>query len=249
VPKPPNPDALGCVLMVEREKVEGVVLIYAPTGDYLNNRQCIAYEGHREKLIKWLATEGKDPVELEGYAYDTYYTYANIIDQLHRFVWDEEDHFTLDLDHDHADQYLKQVILNEDYSDSHRHNTMLALKAYFRFNDDEWNPEYKVTQGSSVSQPKDFLTKEERTALREAVLEYGSVPAYAGLSPRKRRKWKRYLARRFGKPMNEVTTEDDGPHKEEPTDADPVTCPNGDPHCAGPNGQDLPCFDCFAIDI
>jgi len=235
--------------MVEREKVEGVVLIYAPTGDYLNNRQCIAYEGHREKLIKWLATEGKDPVELEGYAYDTYYTYANIIDQLHRFVWDEEDHFTLDLDHDHADQYLKQVILNEDYSDSHRHNTMLALKAYFRFNDDEWNPEYKVTQGSSVSQPKDFLTKEERTALREAVLEYGSVPAYAGLSPRKRRKWKRYLARRFGKPMNEVTTEDDGPHKEEPTDADPVTCPNGDPHCAGPNGQDLPCFDCFAIDI
>jgi hypothetical protein len=34
------------------------------------------------------------------------------------------------------------------------------------------------------------------------------VPAYAALDPDKRREWKRYLARRFGKSMNEVGRDD-----------------------------------------
>lgn len=28
----------------------------------------------------------------------------------------------------------------------------------------------------------------------------------------------------------------------------PETCPNGDPDCDGPDGDDLPCFDCFQAD-
>jgi hypothetical protein len=89
----------------EREKVEAIVLIYEPTDAYLNERQRVAYRGHPKKLIKWLSKQGKAPEKLEGYAHDMYYTYANVIDQFHRFVWDETDGFTLDLTHEHADEY------------------------------------------------------------------------------------------------------------------------------------------------
>lgn len=30
------------------------------------------------------------------------------------------------------------------------------------------------------------------------------------------------------------------------TDATPETCPNDDPYCPGPDGDDLPCYPCFA---
>jgi len=194
--------------MSEREKVEGIVLIYQAVEDYLNERQRVAYRGHREKLIRWFATSGKDPDALEGYAKDTYYTYANIVCQFHRYVWDEKDRFTLDLDHDDAESYLRELILSNDYSDSHLHNVKLALKAYFRFIGDDWKPEITIPSTSSASQPKDFVSENERAALREAVLEYGTVPAYAGLDPENRNNWKRELARRFGKPMDEVGRQD-----------------------------------------
>jgi len=195
--------------MIERDKVEGIVLIYEPTAEYLNKRQRVAYRGHRKKLIKWLAEQGKDPEKLEGYAHDTYYTYANVIDQFHRSVWEEGNGFTLSLSHEQADEYLRGLLLSdEDYSSSHLHNTKLALKAYFRFEGEEWAPNVTVPSKSGVSQPRDFVTEDERKALREAVLEYGTVPAYAALEPDKRRDWKRYLARRFGKPMEDVSRDD-----------------------------------------
>lgn len=55
----------------------------------------------------------KDPEKLEGYAYDTYYTYANVICQFHRSVWDESGEFTLDLTHKQADEYLRGSILSD----------------------------------------------------------------------------------------------------------------------------------------
>jgi integrase len=195
--------------MNERAKVEGVVLIHQPTEDYLNSRQRVAYRSHRKKLIKWLAKQGKNPEKLEGYAYDTYCTYSNIIDQFHRTVWDEKGQFTLNLSHEQGEDYLRDLILDDkDYSSSHAHNTKLALKAYFRFVGDEWEPDITVPSSSNASQPSDFVTEDERKALREAVLEYGSVPAYAALDPEKRREWKAHLARRFGKAMGDVGRDD-----------------------------------------
>jgi integrase len=49
---------------------------------------------------------------------------------------------------------------------------------------------------------------DERKALREAVLQYATVPAYAALSPDERQRWKQHLARRFGKPARDVTRSD-----------------------------------------
>jgi integrase len=190
------------------EKVEGIVLIPGPSRDFLNERQRVAYESHRRKLLKWLARQGKNPDALEGYAHHTAKNYASIIDRFLRDIW-KEDGYTLDVSHKDAEDYLRSLVLADDeYSRTHLHNTKLALLAYFRFHGDEWEPDISISSSSGVSQPRDFLSDDERTALREAALEYGTVPAYAALEPEERTKWKRFLARRFGKPTSEVSRDD-----------------------------------------
>jgi hypothetical protein len=52
------------------------------------------------------------------------------------------------------------------------------------------------------------LTREERGAICDAALEYGSIPSYNNLSPAERDRRKRYLAQCFEKPKSEVTPDD-----------------------------------------
>lgn len=197
--------------MYKTDKVEGIVLYSRASSQRLNERQRISYKDHREKYIKWLTRRGKDPDSLDGYAHDTAKNYASIIDKVHRWKWEQHGGYTTDLDHDDADSYLtEQIMADEEYSNSHLHNIKLALKAYFRFKNgaDEWDCDITVKSSGGAKQPKDYLSIEERKAIREAVLEYGSVPAYASLSPEKRDEWKLYLARKFGKPVNDVGQQD-----------------------------------------
>nr|WP_233204264.1 hypothetical protein [Halegenticoccus soli] len=73
---------------------------------------------------------------------------------------------------------------------------------------DEWKPQISFATRDKTTAPRDYLTREERTAIREAALEYGTVPAYANLSPSERDRWKAYLAQRFEKPKSKVSPED-----------------------------------------
>jgi integrase len=71
----------------------------------------------------------------------------------------------------------------------------------------EWDPKITFTQDSS-SNPREYLTREERAGVREAALEYGSVPNYNNLTPAERDRWKAHLAQRFGKSKDEVLPDD-----------------------------------------
>jgi hypothetical protein len=39
-------------------------------------------------------------------------------------------------------------------------------------------------------------------------MEYGSIPHYNSVTPEKRERWKRYLAKKLQKPMEEITMKD-----------------------------------------
>lgn len=189
------------------EKVNGLVLISQPTRNKLDDRRLVAYKSHRKQLCKWITTLGKDPDALEGYAHDTAKNYASIIDRFCRWSW-EQDGFTLDFTHGEAAAYLKAQKMEGDYSASHLHNVKLALLTYFRFKENPWDCPITISGGSSANAPRDYVTREERDKLREASLEYGSVPAYHGLSPDERQEWKLYLGRRFGKKVKDVGPSD-----------------------------------------
>jgi site-specific recombinase XerD len=152
---------------------------------------------------------GKAPDEGEGYAESTVYQRAYRIDRFYRWVWDYVDAYTTAVTPTQADAYCRHLATT-DHSQNHRANTQKAIKSLFKWHrhqrgGDEWDPEMEFTSPPPSRQPRDYFSREERRALREASLGYGTVPHYKSLDPEQREQWKRHLAQRFGIPTAEVT--------------------------------------------
>jgi site-specific recombinase XerD len=191
----------------QSDYVCGAPLITDPTREQLNQRQLVNYQAERRDLLTWLRELGKNPERGEGYASDTVYNRSYRIDGFYRWVWNTEG-YTTAVTTDHGDAYCRELLAGE-YSDNHRSNTQKALKSLFKWRQyergaDEWNPEITLTGSPPSRQPRDYFEREERTSLREAALEYGSVPHYNSLNPQGRRRWKHHLAQRFGISIDDV---------------------------------------------
>ncbi|MFB6091926.1 MAG: tyrosine-type recombinase/integrase, partial [Haloquadratum sp.] len=183
-------------------------LVTEPTREKLNQRQLTAYREYRRDLLTWMRDLGKNPDRGKGYAAGTVYNRAYRIDAFYRWLWEDADGYTTHLTHEDCDRYCREL-LKRDCSDSHRATAQKALKTLCRFHEcerglDEWDPEITFTGASPSRQPRDYFTREERGRLREAALEYGSVPHYNSLTSAERTTWKRHLAQRFGVPMADV---------------------------------------------
>ncbi|MFB6360951.1 MAG: tyrosine-type recombinase/integrase, partial [Halobacteriales archaeon] len=105
-----------------------------------------------------------------------------------------------------------RTLAESDYSAAHKTCCQKAIKMLFKWRahrrgDDRWEPEITFSEDSST-QPRDFLTREERKKIREAALEYGSIPGYSNLTPTQRDRWRAYLAQRFEKPKSAVEPAD-----------------------------------------
>lgn len=188
------------------------------TRSLLNPRQALDYDDHRERLIEWLHSEGKDPDQSEGLAEGTARNYASRLDKFYRWVWEEFDGYTTRITPAHADEYVDRLANDElrkgdgtPYSPAHKRKETDALEKLFEWRarklDGEcWEP--PVTFSETSSNPPDVFSKAEREKLREAALEIDSIPAYNGLSPEERDRWKAHLAQKLGKPKSEVTPDD-----------------------------------------
>ncbi|EMA39523.1 site-specific recombinase xerd [Halobiforma nitratireducens JCM 10879] len=133
------------------------------------------------------------------------------MDQFYRWIWEQEGGYTAQLSEDYADDWMRHLA-QEDYSGTHQTNCQKAVKMLFKWWEHErggsaWDPEITFSDVDSSS-PKDYLTRDERTQIRNASLEYGSIPEYSNVTPAERDRWKQYLAQRFEKPKADVTPED-----------------------------------------
>lgn len=186
--------------------------VVPPTSEErLSERELVDYRSLRESLIQWSLNIGKNPDQAEGYAYDTVRARANRLDIFYRWVWDQEDGYTATVTHEHADQYMQELAYG-DSSDTHKANVQKAIKMLFKwrhhqYGDDLWDPKMSFS-GRTSTQPRDFLTRDERAKIREAALEYGSTPHYKSLDPDERQEWKAYLAQRFEKPKRAIGKDD-----------------------------------------
>lgn len=191
--------------------LDEITLVSAPTERYLNPRQLQDYRTEREACIRWLLTSGKDPEKHDGYALSTVKTRSRRMDRFYRWVWDSENGYTLNVTPDHADAWMDDLA-QQDKSGAHKSNCQKAIRSLFKWRHHErggakWDPSITFSD-SSASQPRDYLTREERTQVREAALEYGSIPSYANLSATERDRWRAHLAQRFEKPKDEVVPAD-----------------------------------------
>jgi len=192
--------------------LDDISVVPEPSAEVLNERQQIDYRSQREQCLDWLLVFGKDPKQADGYAHTTVKGRSHRMDQFYRWVWSEENGYTSNVTHEHADAYLRDLARQEK-SNAHKDNCRKALQMLYKWREhehglDEWSPEISFSTGHKTTAPRDYLTREERGLIREAALEYGSVPAHSGLSPEERDRWKAYLAQRFEKPKTEVTHKD-----------------------------------------
>lgn len=179
--------------------------------EYLSEKQLVDYRDRRRKFIEWMLVFGKDPKKVEGYSEDTVRRTAYRCGKFDRFSWEQEGQYTVPLTPEHAEDYIKHLAY-EDHSASHKANTQDSLRRYFEwrhqeFGEELWQPERTFSSSGSV-QPRDFLSREERKKIRQAALEYGSIPDYHSLSPDQREKWKRYVSQVLRKPLEDVIPKD-----------------------------------------
>jgi integrase len=132
------------------------------------------------------------------------------MDQFYRWVWDTEGRYTTDIQHQHADDWLRSLA-EENTSNAHKNNCLKAVQMLLKWRvheqgQDHYEPAIRFK--SETASPRDYLTREERSAIRDSALEYGSIPSYGSLSTTERDRWKAYLAQRFEKPKREVTPDD-----------------------------------------
>ena len=189
------------------DELDELPVVTNASKEYLNPRQLLDYRNEREDCLEWLLTFGKRPAEAEGYAVGTIKPGAYRMDRFYRFVWEQEGGYTANVSHDHADAWMKHLARG-DASATNKRNSQKAVKRLFKWREHEhgrsaWDPDITFAADSSTN-PRDYLTRDERSAVREAALEYGSVPKYNNHSPSERDRWKQYLAQRFEKPKSEI---------------------------------------------
>ena len=178
---------------------------------FLNQRQLLDYRSEREDCLRWLLTYGKHPKKADGYAKGTIKPRSYRMDRFYRFVWEQEGGYTVNLTHAHADSWMDHLA-HRDVSATHKTNCQKSLKMLYKWlhherGQSEWSPEITFSADSSTN-PRDYLTRDERHAIRDAALEHGSIPSYNNLVPSERDRWRQYLAQRFGKPKSAVTPDD-----------------------------------------
>jgi integrase len=189
------------------EYIDGIRLITEPSAKRLNERQLVDYRNERESFVNWMLHLGKHPEQAKGYAHDTARRRAYDIDLFARWVWNHEGTYTMAITHEHGDEYTQELVY-DDCSDTRRANTQKAMKCFFRWKGDPWEPSIRITTPNSMTNPRDYLTKPERRRVEEASMKYGTVPSYSNLSDDERQEWKIHLAKRLRKPAEEVTKRD-----------------------------------------
>ncbi|MFB6227629.1 MAG: tyrosine-type recombinase/integrase [Halobacteriales archaeon] len=187
-------------------------LTTAKSEQRLNPRELEVYREHRRNVLTWMLNKGQNPDVNIGYAEETVENRGYRLDMFYRWVWDVENRYTDNITKSHANAFMK-YLHPQSYSQAYKAAFQKAIQTLFRWQEDQrgksvnWEPAIRF-QSSLMPSSKEALTREERTQLREAVLDHESVPHYNSLTPEQRARWKQYLAQRFRKPKSEVSKQD-----------------------------------------
>jgi hypothetical protein len=190
------------------ENIEDIALIPEPTDKRLEPTQKVRYRQFRKRFREWLHTIGKNPGRGEGYALTTIKSRMYRADKFFRWVWaNETDGFTVQITTAHADAFMEHLA-KSDQGRSYKADLQKAVKAYFRFDGTEWEPQIAFSDPSRPSVAKSVLTPDEWRRVREAAASYGARIDYRNVTPAERAAMNEVLAERLGKPVSKVGPDD-----------------------------------------
>lgn len=195
-------------------------LIREQTLEKLNPRQKPEFLTEMAAFHEWLKTKGVNIEDEEGQTLSTAENNLRRVTRILSTIWNAHNGYTLQISSEMCDWYVSQLdddeITKENggpYANSTKRKHVCALLALSRFQWDErsgeaWEPAKMFGSNSRPSPIADPLTLDERTAVREASLEYKTLKQYNNCSPRERDRFKAYLAQRLEKPKSEITKSD-----------------------------------------
>lgn len=193
------------------DDAENFPVVTKPTKVQLDKRELLDYRSRREAFLDWLLYFGKEPEKAEGYSPHTVQDTLYRTDIFWRWVWNEYAGYTLSIDNQTADQYMKHLA-RMDCSGDNKASHYRSVKRHYKYREHElgepeWEADIKFSN-PKLGNPRDFLTRDERRDIREAAIQYGSIPKYNDLSPDERDRWKIYLSQMIGKPKSAVVPAD-----------------------------------------
>ena len=163
---------------VQIEPGRSITLVPKKNAEHLNEQQHDDYADHRRRFIQWLRVEGKNPEKREGYSDYTAYESGYRCARYDRWVWAREDGYTIPPHPEHATQYIEENVAYRDVTNSTKGKTEEAIARYHdwitrAYRVDRWDHD-QLFSSSGGSAPRDYLTRRERQAVREAALNTGN---------------------------------------------------------------------------
>lgn len=151
-----------------------IKLVPDPNREKLNQKQLIDYVEHRRRWITWLREQGKNPEKYEGYSSYTVYETSYKTARFDRWVWDEENRYTVPPKPERASEYIDDIVVYRDISNSTKGKIEEALIRYMRWASQtshvaEWDHDQLFSSGGGDA-PRDYLTRRERRLVREEAL-------------------------------------------------------------------------------
>ncbi|WP_226007374.1 tyrosine-type recombinase/integrase [Natrinema salinisoli] len=162
---------------IQIESGRSIKIVPEPNEEQLNEKQLVDYREHRWGFIEWLREKGKTPEKREGYSDYTTYETTYKTARFDRWVWGEEDRYTVPPTPDRATEYIDDVVAYRDVTNATKGKTEEALMRYYRWAETTshtppWDREQRFRSGGNDA-PRDYLTRRERRLVRETALDTG----------------------------------------------------------------------------
>jgi integrase len=193
------------------DRVAGAPVIIDKVRDALTEKQLIDWTDYKTDVLEWTARMGKEPEKAEGYSDSVVRQMSYQVSLFYRWLWEDKDQYTTTINSEDVTRYMADVAMR-DTSNSAKGTKQKCMKRLVKYHEHrrghemDWEASYSFHEPHN--KPRDFLTKEERKKVREAALDYDSIPSYHSVTPEERDEWKSYLAQRFGKPKEDVSPDD-----------------------------------------
>jgi integrase len=178
----------------------------------LNEKQLVDYKDRRVRFLSWLLKVGKSPEKATGYSPYTVYSTAYRTARFDLWLWEQKNEYKYPPQSDDAAAYMDWLAFS-DQSQVMKGKAQEGLQhlskwLHHEYGYDEWDFEYTFDGSGGNHQPQDFLTREERRAIRQSALNEGNIPAYDSLTAEERNGWRLYISNALGKAYDEVARED-----------------------------------------
>ncbi len=159
-----------------------ITIVWKGQRDFLTRKAAVDYYEYRKPFLTYLLKMGKNPKKAKGYSPYTVCQTGHRCVRFDLWVWENRGGYKAPPDHEDARAYMEEVAF-QDVTESTKGKILGSLRSYskwlqYKFNRDKWEFNWNFQSGGGNNGPRDFLTKPERSKIRQVALGKDGTPNY-----------------------------------------------------------------------